>query len=318
MIKIVMLDGLTLGSDMDLSSLNKYGDFQIYDETSKNEIYTRVKDIDIIITSKCTIDKNVIDECNKLKLVCVSATGKENIDEKYLNSKGIQVKNVVNYSSNSVAQITFSLIFQLLSKISLYNEFVTTGEYSNSNSPSCNHINFVEIAGKTIGIIGLGKIGKKIAMIAEAFGMKVVYFSTTGLNNSNSYKQVSINELFQNSDIISVNCSLTKKTENLINYDLLKKMKKSAIIINTARGKILNENDIITVLSNNLIYGAGIDVFSEEPLPHNHIYFKYNGNNLILTPHIAWSSSEAKQNLVRGIEKNITDFLENNNEYDKI
>jgi glycerate dehydrogenase len=294
--KIVFLDLATIGQDLDISCLKKFGNLVVFPTTENNEIINRVHDAEIIVTSKCQIDEAVLMACKNLRLICIAATGMNNVNLIYARKIGVTVLNVQGYSTFSVSQTVFSLIFRLISNINLFEKFIHEGIYSNN----------------VIGIIGFGRIGQKVASIAKAFEMQVVYYSTTGENKKDDYSAFALEELLSNSDIISIHCPLNEKTKNLINWQNLNLMKQTSILINTARGGIVNEIDLISALENKIIAGAALDVFLTEPIPKNHPLLDYRGSNLILTPHIAWSSLEAKQKLIKGVCENIYIFLNQN------
>ena len=224
--KIVLLDKKTLGNDIDLSAFHKYGTFALHDITSKNDTIKKVKDADIIITNKVIIDKNVLDNAPNLKLICVAATGMNNIDLEYASSKNIVVKNVAGYSTNSVVQHTFSLAFYLIGKLKYYDEYVKSEQWI--KSPIFTHLDkpFFEIADKTWGIIGLGEIGKKVANIASSFGADIMYYSTSGKNRDNKFQRVALEKLLKTSDIISIHAPLNEQTKNLLNHMNLNYLKK--------------------------------------------------------------------------------------------
>jgi glycerate dehydrogenase len=262
-----------------------------------------------VITNKVQIDRNIMDACPTLKLICVAATGINNVDLEAAKEKNIQVRNVSGYSTESVTQSTFSILFQLLNKTSQFDSYVKSGKYAQSNSFTWHGQSFWELKGKQAGIIGLGTIGKRVAEIFKAFGTHVVYYSTSGKNMDAEYEQISLEDLFKTSDIISVHCPLNEKTENLIHLEILRLMKPTAYLINTARGKIVNEADLAFVLNNNLIAGAGIDVYSSEPIAEdNPLLSVTEKDKIVLTPHIAWISKEAREQLIEGIYQNISEW----------
>ena len=307
--KIVFLDSATIGSDISLQPIAELGDFIAYPSTKNEDTVRRLANADVAVVNKVLITKEIIDACPELKLICVAATGINNIDFEYARAKNIEVKNAVNYSTNSVVQTTFGLLLEIMNKTSAYNDFVRSGKYSQGEMFTCLEFPFGEIAGKRYGIIGMGNIGKKIAQIAEAFGAEVCYYSTSGKNNSVAdYKQLTLDELLSTCDIISIHSPLNAHTNNLIGEKELKKMKPEAILINMGRGGIVNETDLANALDNNVIAFAGADVFTKEPIDENHPYLTMkNKNRLILTPHIAWASIEARKRLVEKIAENIKD-----------
>jgi glycerate dehydrogenase len=305
--KIVFLDSATIGSDISLLPLAELGDFVSYTHTKNEDIVSRLADANVAIVNKVIITKEIIDSCPKLKLICVAATGINNIDFEYARAKNIEVKNAVNYSTNSVVQVTFGILLEIVNKTSAHDSFVKSGRYSQSKIFTCLEFPFAEIAGKRYGIIGMGNIGKKVAQIAKAFGAEVCYYSTSGKNNSIiEYKQLTLSELLSTCDIISIHAPLNAQTNNLINEKALKQMKSTAILINMGRGGIVNETDLSNALDNNVIAFAGIDVFTQEPIDKNHPYMTMkNKNRLVLSPHIAWTSIEARKCLVDKIAENI-------------
>ena len=301
--KLVFLDALTLG-DIDLSDFEKLGDVKIYQSTKADETLDRIKEADIVLTNKVVIDKYIMDNSN-IKMIQILATGMNNVDLEYASKKGIVVKNVAGYSTNSVAQLTFAFALEIMNKLRYYDEYSKT-KYSESEIFT-HIINFKELNGKTWGIIGLGEIGKKVANIAKAFGCKVVYYSTSGKNNNAEYKRVELDEVLE-SDIISIHAPLNENTNNLLNRKNLNLIKEDAILINMGRGGIVNEADLAEIIDTKGFY-AGFDVFTKEPIDKNNPLLKVK--NIILTPHIAWASIEAREKLVSLAYKNIEDFVEN-------
>ncbi len=309
--KIVFLDTKTLGNDIpNISIFNDFGDYEHYPLTSSDERIQRMQDAEIVITNKVIINREVIDACPNLRLICLAATGINNIDLDYAAKKGIKVKNVAGYSTESVAQCTFGMLFYLLHRYEYFNNYVKTGEYTHSDIFTHYGRSFWQLNGKQIGIIGLGTIGKRIAEISKAFGMNPVYYSTSGKNNNASYPRLSLDELLKSSDIVSIHAPLNADTQNLINYDRIKQMKKTAILINMGRGGIVNESDLAKTLDENLIYGAALDVLTNEPIitsnPLLHIKEK---ERLLIMPHTAWASIEARSLLVNKIADNIREYL---------
>ncbi len=302
--KIVVLDGLTLG-DVRWEKFKKFGEIIIYDNTEYKEIIERIKDADIVITNKVIIDRNVIDNAKKLKFIQVAATGTNNVDIKYAESKGIIVKNVVGYSTESVAQLTFALVLGLICKIKYFDNYTRT-KYPNGKI--FTHIqDWFEIKGIRWGIIGLGNIGKRLALLAESFGAEVVYYSTSGKNFNNNFKRLELDELLKTSKIISIHAPLNDNTKNLLNYDKLKLIQEGSILINVGRGGIINEKDLVKILNEKNIF-VGLDVYEKEPLDKDNPILKFNDKTL-LTPHIAWTSKEALERLINEIYDNINEFL---------
>lgn len=308
--KIVFLDAKSVGEDIDLSKYNELGDFITYDYSSPEQIPLRVQDADVVITNKCQIDKTSIGNAFHLKLVCVTATGTNNLDKEYLAERGIAWRNVAAYSTESVAQHTFAMLFYLLEKLSYYDSYVKSGSYANDTSFTHFAERFHEISGMTWGIIGLGNIGRRVADIAKAFGANVIYYSTSGKNNQDGYTRVDFDTLLSNSDIISVHAPLTPETENLINQEALSKMKKSVIFLNVGRGAIVNEKDLADALENGTIKAAGLDVLAVEPMSPASPYLQIkDSKKLLITPHIAWASIEARTKLMDIIYQQIHEFI---------
>lgn len=306
--KIVVLDAITLGN-VDFDKLKEFGEVILYDKTKVEDVEERIKDASIILTNKVVLNKDNLKDAEKLEIICETATGFNNIDVEYAKSKNIAVTNVAGYSTPTVAQHTFATLLHLYDKIGYYDEFVKSGEYSKSGMFTNLDRPFNDIEGKTWGIIGLGNIGKRVAKIAEAFGAKVVYYSTSGKNNNLEYKRVELDELLSESDIISIHSPLNKNTEGLFNYDNLKKMKKTSVIINMGRGPIVVEEDLAKAIDENIISGAALDVFSVEPMLENSPLLKIkNKEKIVMTPHIAWASIEARERLFNDLIENIKAF----------
>ena len=260
----------------------------------------------MLIVNKVYIGKQQIDAAPNLKLICVAATGVNNVDLEYAASKEIPVRNVAGYSTESVAQITFSLVLSLVSKVSYFNNAVKSGAYSNGPSFTDVTVPFWELKGKKYGIIGLGNIGKRVAEIATAFGLEVFYCPTSGVVHSDIYKALYLDELLSTCDIVSIHAPLNERTNNLLTYDKIKLMKPSSYLINLGRGGIINEADLAQALNDNLIAGAGVDVFVNEPLPKESPYLSINDKSkVILTPHIGWASREARECLISKLAANI-------------
>lgn len=308
--KIVLLDAATLG-DVNLTPIEEFGNLKVYAETSPEQIVDRCSGVDVIITNKVKITKEVMDNLPELRLVCIAATGMNNVDLVYAETKGIKVKNVSNYSTHSVAQATFALLLNLIHKTSYFDGYVKDGSYIKSSMfTHYGGRSFFELNGKRYGIVGLGNIGRQVAQIAEAFGAEVVYYSTSGKHDDEKYRRVSMDELLQASDVISIHAPLNDDTYNLIGIEQLKKMKSTAYLINVGRGGIVNEYDLAQALDSNIIAGAGLDVFESEPIGADNPLLKVrNLEKLTLSPHTAWASKEARETLVRKIALNIKDFL---------
>jgi lactate dehydrogenase-like 2-hydroxyacid dehydrogenase len=306
---IVFLDKKTIGNVDNFNLLHKLGNVVVYDNTKPDEVIERASGKDVIITNKVAINKAIIDALPQLRLICVAATGVNNIDTEYAKQKGIEVKNVVAYSTDSVAQSTFSMLLYLLNRPNYYDDYVKSGAYVRSEIFTHHGPAFWELAGKRFGIIGLGNIGRRVAKIAEGFGMEVVFYSTTGRNNNINYKRFDLNTLLKTSDVVSIHAPLTDTTRNLITYEKLKLMRPCAIILNTGRGAIINEFDLARALNENLIGAVGIDVLTKEPIdPQNPLLKVFDKEKIIITPHIAWASMESRARLIEKIAKNIESF----------
>lgn len=306
--KIVILDRATLGFDVDISIFETLGEVISYDITLPNETTNRVKDADIVITNKVIISKEVIENSN-LKLICISATGTNNVDLEFAKQKNIPVKNVVGYSSSSVVQVAFSMIFHFVQKLDYYKKYVDEGNWQKSKM--FTHIDkpFFELDGKKVGIIGLGDIGRNFAKKASAFDCEVVYFSTSGKNTNSEYKSVELNELLSTCDIITIHCPLNANTKDLLNYENMSNIKDGAILLNLGRGGIINEPDLAKIIDEKDIY-CGIDVVTVEPILEDNPLLKVkNKQRLLLTPHIGWASVEARTRLVKMVARNIEEFI---------
>ena len=308
--KILFLDRKTIGEDLDLEKFNDFGEVVMYDFSSPEEVPDRVKDADIIILNKVPINETTIYSAEKLKLVCITATGTNNLDKEYLDKRGIAWRNVAGYSTESVVQHTFAMIFYLFEKLAYYDSYVKEDRYINDKMFTHFAEGFHEMSGKTWGIIGLGNIGRRVADVAKAFGCNVQYFSTSGKNNNKDYKQVGLDELLSYSDIVSIHAPLDDNTLHLIDKNALSKMKKSAFLINVGRGPIIVEEDLAWALDNNVIAGAGLDVLDVEPMSENNPLRNIkDSKKLIITPHIAWASIEARRRLMDIIYGQIEEFL---------
>ena len=308
--KVVFLDRKSIGEDIDLNPFNKFGEVVSYDYSTVEETYERTKDADIIILNKVPINEKSIGDAHKLKLVCVTATGTNNLDKEYLASRNIQWRNVAGYSTEAVAQHTLALTLSLFEHLPYYDNYVKSEKYVNDRLFTHFEMKFNEINGKTWGIIGLGAIGSRVAEIATCLGAKVIYYSTSGKNNNEKYKRVSFDELLSQSDIISIHAPLNENTMHLINKDALIKMKNTTILINVGRGPIVVEKDLAWALENNVIAAAGLDVLDIEPMSNDNPLKNIKDScKLIITPHIAWAAVEARQRLMQIIYNQIEEYL---------
>ena len=309
--KIVFLDAKTIGEDIDLSGFDRFGEVIKYGFSTPEEARERTKDADVIVLNKVTINEASIGEAKNLKLVCVTATGTNNLDKEYLDQKGIAWRNVAGYSTETVAQHTFALLFYLLEKLHYYDEYVKSEKYVGDTTFTHFANTFHEISGKTWGIIGLGNIGRRVADIAKAFGCRVIYYSTSGKNTQDGYERVDFDTLLKESDVVSVHAPLDENTEGLMNAAAFEKMKSTAIFLNLGRGPIVVEQDLADALRRNSIAAAGSDVLSVEPMSvHNPLREIKDSERLVITPHIAWASVEARTRLMKIIEGQIEEFFQ--------
>ena len=307
---IVVLDRMALGDDIDMSIFEKLGKLTIYERTAPEEVVDRLKDADALLTNKVVIGKAEMDRLPKLRYIGINATGTNNIDLAYAAKKNIAVTNVKSYSTASVVQHTFALMFYVYEKLRHYDDFVKQGKYSDYGCFTYFGERFVQLSGKTWGIIGLGEIGRKVADIAKAFGCHVVYYSTSGKNSNPDYERAEFDELLRSSDIISIHAPLNDRTQNLMNRAAFEKMKPEAVLINVGRGPIVNESDLLWALNENKIAAAGLDVLSVEPMrKDNPLYGYKDSNRLIITPHIAWATNEARKRLVDEAYLNLEAFI---------
>ena len=303
--KIVFLDAATMG-DVSFEPFERLGEFVRYESSTPEEARERVKDTDVLLINKVLVNKELIDSAPNLRLICIAATGVNNIDVEYAASKGIPVRNAVGYSTDSVVQSTFMHILSLVGGAAYFDDSVKSGRYSRSGMFTDPNWNWRELSGKTIGIIGLGNIGMKVAKIAEAFGMKVCYFSTSGTGHCHDYPCLSLEELLKQSDIVSIHAPLNERTLNLIGARELAMMKPEAYLVNMGRGAIVVEEDLAKAVDEGVIAGAGIDVFVTEPIPEDHPYLRMkHPERMRMAPHVAWAAREARERLIGIMAENI-------------
>jgi lactate dehydrogenase-like 2-hydroxyacid dehydrogenase len=307
--EIVFLDKKTIGEVSNFTMLHKLGNVEVFDQTDPSEVVPRASGKEVVITNKVPLTRETLDALPGLKLICVAATGTNNIDLKYAQEKGIQVRNVKSYSTESVAQSTFAMLLHLLNRMSYYEAYVKSGAYSKGKIFTHHGPAFWELSGKRMGIVGLGNIGRKVARIAESFGMEVVFYSTTGRNNNINYKRFDLDTLLATSDVVSIHAPLSESTQNLITYEKIRLMRPCAILLNTGRGGIVNEAGLARALNENLIGAAGIDVLLEEPIrPDNPLMRVVDKQKILITPHMAWASMESRARLIEGIARNIEQY----------
>ncbi|MBD5521473.1 MAG: D-2-hydroxyacid dehydrogenase [Lachnospiraceae bacterium] len=309
--KLVVLERNSAGIDVDVSCFEKFGEVVYYPNTVENNTAERVKDADIIIANKAPLNENTLKDAPNVKLICLFSTGYDSVDVEYCRSRGIKVSNVVNYCTSAVAQHTLLLAMMLSEKITYYDEYVKSGAYSAQDRFSHFDRVFNELEGKTWGIVGMGNIGRRTAALARAFGCRVIFYSASGKSTCTEYERVEFDTLLKESDILSLHCPLTDRTKYLINKDALDKMKKTAILINVARGAVVNTKDLYQALMDEKIAAAGLDVLEKEPMGvSDPLYQIKDSTKLIITPHMSWASVEARTRLVGEVVKNIEAFLD--------
>jgi Lactate dehydrogenase and related dehydrogenases len=309
--KIVVLEQSRIGSDVSFDCLHKFGETVVYDATdSPEEAAKRLKDADIAIVDQFSMNEASLYKAQNLKLITMSSTGTNFVDFSYTNRRGIAVANIKDYSTHSVAQHTFSMLLYLYEKLPYFDRYVRSGDYVEDSLNRSFETHFHELNGKTWGIAGLGKIGSRVAAIAQAFGCDVLVYSPSGHTYESEHRQVSFDELLRESDVLSIHTPLTSVTENLFTYEVFQKMKRTAYFINVARGAIVNEADLARALNEHLIAGAGLDVLSAEPMQKgSKLAGLMQNENLFITPHIGWASVESRQKAVEEIYLNIEAFL---------
>ena len=292
--------------DVSFAPIEQLGELVCYDRSTPEEALERVGDCEVMIINKVKVTPELIDAAPKLRLICEAATGVNNIDLAYAAQKGIPVRNAVGYSTDSVVQATFMHILSLVGNAPYFDKVVKSGDYSASGLFTDVSVNWWELAGKTIGIIGLGNIGSRVAKVAEVFGMKVCYYSTSGTSHCKDYPSLPLDELMATSDVISIHAPLNERTDGLIGERELQLMKKSAFIVNMGRGGIVSEAALAKAIDEELIAGAALDVFVTEPLPQdNPLLHTRHPERLRLAPHVAWASAQARTRLTAIIAENI-------------
>ena len=306
--KIVFLDEYSV-CGRDLSSIKRGGDYTGYETTSPDEVLEKSKDAEIIISNKVVLNAETIASLPHLRLICVAATGMNNIDLNAAAEHGVEVRNAVGYSTYAVAETTLSSALALLREVTYYDNYFKSGAYSSSERIFNFDRPTAQLRGKRWGIIGMGNIGREVARLAEAFGCEVSYYSTSGVERKEAYSQLSLSELLSTSDILSIHCPLNERTRSLIGAEQLAQMKPSAILINVARGGILDEAALADALNEKRLRGAALDVFTSEPLRESPLYTLKDPYRLLASPHNAWSPVEAIDRLIGCIEQNIADYV---------
>lgn len=308
--KIIFLDAKTIGDDIDLNGYERFGEVVKYGFSTAEEARERTKGADVIVVNKVPVNEETIGEAKNLKLVCVTATGTNNLDKEYLKWRKIAWRNVAGYSTETVAQHTFALLFYLMEKLPYYDDYVKSEKYVGDTTFTHFANVFHELSGMTWGIIGLGNIGRRVADLAKLFGCRVIYYSTSGKNSQPGYERVTFDMLLKESDIISVHAPLNEDTEGLINREAFEKMKPTAIFLNLGRGPIVVEKDLADALLADMIAAAGLDVLSKEPMSaDNPLLGIKDSERLVITPHIAWASIEARTRLMKTIEGQIQEYF---------
>ena len=308
--KIVFLDIKTIGEDLDLSCFEKLGETVYYPYTEEGQILERVKDADVLVVNKIAVNESTIHTAKNLKLVCVTATGTDNLDKEYLKEQGIEWRNVAGYSTESVAQHTFAMLFYLLENLRYYDDYVKNGHYVNDTMFTHFGRRFHQLNAMTWGIIGLGNIGRRVADLAKLFGAKVIYYSPSGAAPQEGYSQVDFDTLLSESDIVSVHAPLNEHTKYLMDETAFAKMKESAIFLNLGRGPIVKEKDLAKALKEHKILAAGLDVLEEEPMSEKSPFLELSkSEHLLITPHIGWASVEARNHLMKIVAGQITSFI---------
>lgn len=309
--KLVVLERNSVGTDVDVSCFEKFGEVDYYANTVAENTAERIKDADIIIGNKAPMNESTLKDAPNVKLICLFATGFDNVDLAYCKSRGIKVANVVNYSTAMVVQHTLLLALALEEKLIHYDNYVKSGEYGAQDRFSNFDVVFGELAGKTWGIVGMGNIGRGVAHVAQALGCKVIFYSASGKSSCTEYERVELDELLAQSDILSLHCPLSDRTRGLINKEAFSKMKKSAILVNVARGPVVDTQALYDALTEGQIAAAGLDVLEKEPISKDDPLGEIkDSTKLIITPHMAWASVEARTRLVGEVMKNIQAFLD--------
>lgn len=311
--KLVVLDGYTLNpGDLNWEGIKQYGELQVHDRTPESQIVERCRGAEIVFTNKTPLRENILEQLPDLKYIGVLATGYNVVDVDYAKQRGIPVANVPGYGTDSVVQMTFALLLELCQHVQSHSDSVFRGDWA--ASPDFCYWNYplIELEGKTMGIIGFGSIGQKVADIATAFGMNVMAYSRSQSDQSHrkNFSWVGLHDLLTDSDVVSIHCPLFPETQGMINKETLKLMKKTAFFLNTSRGPLMVDQDLADALNAGVIAGAGIDVLSVEPPSENNPLFK--AKNCLITPHIAWATKEARARLMGIAENNLSSFLNGN------
>lgn len=308
--KLVVLERNSVGTDVDVSCFETFGEVEYYPNTVAENTAERIKDADIIISNKAPMNESTLKDAPNVKLICLFATGFDCVDLAYCKSRGIRVANVVNYSTAAVVQHTILLALALEEKLAFYDDYVKSGAYAAQDRFSNFDRTFGELDGKTWGIVGMGNIGRRVAGVAQALGCKVIFYSASGKSSCSEYKRVEFEELLAQSDILSLHCPLSDRTKGLMNREAFSKMKQTAILVNVARGPVVDTQALYEALTTGQIAAAGLDVLENEPIAKDDPLGSItDSTKLIITPHMAWASKEARERLVGEVMENIRAFL---------
>lgn len=309
--KLVVLERNSVGTDVDVSCFEKFGEVEYYPNTVAENTAERVKDADIIISNKAPMNESTLKDAPNVKLICLFATGFDCVDLAYCKSRGIKVANVVNYSTAAVVQHTILLALALEEKLAFYDDYVKSGAYAAQDRFSNFDRTFGELDGKIWGIVGMGNIGRRVAKVAQALGCKVIFYSASGKSSCTEYERVEFEELLAQSDILSLHCPLSDRTKGLMNGEAFSKMKQTAILVNVARGPVVDTQALYEALTTGQIAAAGLDVLENEPIAKDDpLAGITDSTKLIITPHMAWASKEARERLVGEVMENIRAFLD--------
>ena len=312
--KLVVLERNNAGKDIDVSCFEKFGEVKYYPNTVAENTAERVKDADIIMANKAPLNETTLKNAPNVKLICLLATGFDNVDLAYCKNRGIKVTNVVNYCTSTVAQHTLLLALALSEKLAFYDDYVKSGAYSAQDRFSNFDRAFYDLEGKTWGIVGMGSIGRRVAALAQAFGCRVIFYSASGKSTCTDYQRVEFETLLREADILSLHCPLSDRTRGLINKEAFAQMKDNAILVNVARGPVVDTQALYEALVTNQIAGAGLDVLEREPMAKDNPLAQIkDSTKLIITPHMAWASVESRTHLVEEVVKNIEAFLAGEN-----
>mgnify|MGYP001076479990 CR=1 FL=1 len=308
---IVILERDSLGSDIDVSCYEKFGNVTIYGNTVERQVAERVKDAEIIMGNKAPMNEQTLRDAARVKLICLFSTGYDCVDLAYCKSRGIRVANVVDYCTDAVCQHTFAMLFYLLEHLRHYDEYVKSGAYGAQERFSNFDLPFTELQGKTWGIVGMGHIGRKVASVAQAFGCRILFYSASGKSTCTEYERVDLDTLLAASDFLSLHCPLSDRTRGLIDKDALVKMKRTAILLNVARGPVIDNSDLYWALQNAEIAAAGLDVLEKEPITSDNLLGRIqDSNKLLITPHLAWATIEARTRIVEEVYRNVEAYLQ--------